>query len=75
MAYKKMFNEVGYTPVYVHVDDIIAIRNDVLQEKGFSEPLWEEVYPHSNKSLYDTHTMSGSKPLVTELNLDEWEEA
>lgn len=75
LAYKKMFNAVGYTPVYVHVDDIIAIRNDVLKESGFTEPLWEEVYPHSNKNLYNTHTMGGSKSLVTELNLDEWEEA
>ena len=75
LAYKKMLNAAGYTPVYVHVDDMIAIRNDVLNEKGFTEPLWEEVYPHSNVPLYNTHTMGGREKLVTELNLDEWEEA
>jgi hypothetical protein len=74
MAYKKMFNEAGYTPVYVHVDDMIAIRNDVLEEKGFSEPEWNHVYPHSNVPLYRTHNMGGTQPLVTELNLSEWEE-
>ena len=74
MAYKKMFNEAGYTPVYIHVDDMIAIRNDVLEENGFSEPEWERIYPHENVGLYHTHTMGGTKPLVTELNLDEWEE-
>ena len=74
LAYKKMLNEAGYTPVYVHVDDIIAIRNDVLEENGFTEPEWEKVYPHSNVPLYNTHDMGGTKPLVTELNLNEWEE-
>ena len=74
MAYKKMFNEAGYTPVYIHVDDMIAIRNDVLEENGFTEPEWERIYPHENVGLYHTHTMGGTQPLVTELNLDEWEE-
>ena len=74
MAYKKMFNKAGYTPVYIHVDDMIAIRNDVLEENGFSEPEWEQIYPHENVGLYNTHTMGGTKPLVTELNLNEWEE-
>ena len=74
MAYKKMFNDAGYTPVYTHVDDLIAIRNDVLEENGFTEPDWSYVYPHSNVPLYNTHNMGGSQPLVTELNLDEWEE-
>ena len=74
MAYKKMFNEAGYTPVYIHVDDMIAIRNDVLEENGFSEPEWERIYPHENVGLYHTHTMGGTQPLVTELNLEEWEE-
>jgi len=74
LAYKKMLNEMGYTPVHIHVDDMIAIRNDVLEEKGFDKTPWEEVYPHSNVPLYRTHNMGGTKPLVTELNLDEWEE-
>ena len=74
LAYKKMLNARGYTPVYVHVDDMIAIRNDVLKENGFTEPLWEEVYPHSNVPLYNTHNMGGRGKLVTELNLNEWEE-
>ena len=42
LAYKKMLNARGYTPVYVHVDDMIAIRNDVLEENGFTEPSWEK---------------------------------
>jgi hypothetical protein len=68
-----MLNARGYTPVYVHVDDMIAIRNDVLTENGFTEPPWEKVYPHSNVPLYNTHNMGGRGQLVTELNLDEWE--
>ena len=74
LAYKKMLNQHGYTPVHIHVDDMITIRNDVLEEKGFDKTPWEEVYPHSNVPLYRTHNMGGTKPLVTELNLDEWEE-
>ena len=54
---------------------MIAIRNDVLEERGFTEPPWEKVYPHSNVPLYNTHNMGGRGQLVTELNLDEWEEA
>ena len=69
-----MLNQHGYTPVHVHVDDIIAIRNDVLEENGFTEPSWNEVYPHSNVPLYRTHNMGGTAPLVTVLNLNEWEE-
>lgn len=75
LAYKKMFNKMGYTPVHIHVDDMIAIRNDVMEEMGFVEPPWETVQPSSNVSLYDTHNMGGTKKLVTELNLDEWEPA
>ena len=53
---------------------MIAIRNDVLEENGFTEPEWSYVYPHSNVPLYRTHNMGGTQPLVTELNLSEWEE-
>jgi hypothetical protein len=71
---KKILNKFGYTPVWIHVDDMIAIRTDVLKMNGFDEPDWKYVYPHSNFPLYATHTMGGTSPAITELNLNEWEQ-
>ena len=74
LAYKKILNKFGYTPVWIHVDDMIAIRTDVLKMNGFDEPDWKYVYPHSNFPLYATHTMGGTSLAITELNLNEWEQ-
>tara|TARA_B100000902_G_C27034267_1_gene776070 strand:- start:47 stop:775 length:729 start_codon:yes stop_codon:yes gene_type:complete len=71
-AMKKLANQYDYVPVWTHIDDMIMVRKDVLQEAGFNEPDWSYVYPGSNVHLYDTHRV-GSK-FVTELNLDKWEE-
>jgi hypothetical protein len=54
-AFKKMFNSHGYTPVWIHLDDMIAIRNDVLADSGFDQPSWEYVYPVSRPELYWDH--------------------
>lgn len=54
---------------------MIAIRNDVLEENLFDETPWEVVQPCSNFSLYDTHTMGGTRDLITELDLNDWEQA
>lgn len=71
-AFKKLFNQYDYVPVWIHLDDMIVIRRDVLEENGYQEPDWKYVYPESNAPLYDGHRIGDY--FVSELNLDEWEE-
>ena len=72
-AFKKLFNQHDYVPVWIHLDDMIVIRRDVLEENNYQEPDWEYVYPKSNVPLYETHRMPG-REFITEVNLDEWVE-
>ena len=71
-AFKKMFNSYDYIPVWIHIDDMIVIRRDVLEENGYSEPDWNYVYPQSNFDLYNDHRHSNGK-FVSELNLNTWQ--
>jgi hypothetical protein len=71
-AFKKLFNSYDYVPVWIHIDDMIVIRRDVLEENGYSEPEWSYVYPKSNVALYDGHRLSNGK-FVSELNTDKWQ--
>jgi hypothetical protein len=71
-AFKKMLNEFGYIPVWMHLDDMIVIRKDILKEKGYEVPEWNEVYSKSNKELYDNHTRGGY--FINHLDLENWEE-
>lgn len=71
-ALKKLFNQYNYVPVWIHLDDMIVIRKDVLEENGYQEPDWEYVYPKSNPSLYDGHKQGNY--FISELDLNEWEE-
>ena len=73
-AFKKLFNEHDYIPVWIHLDDMIVIRKDVLEENGYSEPDWEYVYPRSNAPLYSDHVNRYTGVFTSELNLDEWQE-
>ncbi len=72
MALKKLFNEYDYVPVWIHIDDMVVVRRDVLEEAGFEEPSWDYVYPKSNVPLYNTH-YSKSRKFVSELDLEKWE--
>lgn len=72
-ALKKMFNQYDYVPVWIHIDDMIVVRKDVLAQSGYSEPDWEYVYPRSNVPLYNDHRGSDGR-FVSELNLEEWQE-
>lgn len=72
-AFKKLFNSHDYVPVWIHLDDMIVIRKDVLEENGYNEPDWSYVYPHSNAILYDGHRLPDGQ-FVSELNIDKWQE-
>ena len=77
-AFKSMLNMYDYIPVWIHVDDMIAIRRDVLEENGFEEPPWSYVYPGPNIALYNTHdrdhhTGKRSGP-ITQLDENEWQD-
>ena len=54
-AIKKMLNARGYTPVWIHLDDMIAVRDDVLKENKYIAPSWSYVYPKPNTALYYNH--------------------
>lgn len=72
-AFKKLFNSHDYIPVWIHIDDMIVIRKDVLYENGYKEPNWDYVYSKSNASLYNDHRLSNGK-FVSELDLTKWQE-
>jgi hypothetical protein len=54
-AMVKMAEKFGYVPVYIHLDDMILVRKEVLEENGYGIPSWETVYPKSNIPLYSDH--------------------
>ncbi len=62
-AFKKLFNANDYIPVWMHLDDMIVVRKDVLQNSGYDEPDWLYVYPQSNAKLYEK---------ISEIKKDEW---
>lgn len=69
-AFKKMSNKYSYTPVHIHLDDMIIIKNDCLTDEQISES-WETIYPESNKELYYTHIKPGVGP-VLEFDSTNW---
>jgi hypothetical protein len=71
-ALKKLFNLHGYVPVWIHLDDMIVIRKDILEENGYAEPDWRYVYPKSNVPLYDGHKWDGK--FYTKFISEEWQE-
>ena len=54
-AFKKLFNQHDYIPVWIHIDDMIVVRKDVLIEFGYEEPDWNYVYPKANAKIYEEH--------------------
>ena len=60
-------------PVWIHLDDMIVIRRDVLEENGYTEPEWSYVYSQSNVPLYDYHRLPDGK-FVSEWDTDKWQE-
>ena len=71
-AFKKLFNSHDYIPVWIHIDDMIVVRKDVLEENGYQEPDWSYVYPQSNVPLYGGHILPNK--FVSEVDLDKWQE-
>ena len=72
-AFKKLLNSFGYDPVHIHLDDMLAVRRDVLEESGYETPSWESVYNTPNIDLYKDHTGIFNQGLVTTLDPSEWE--
>lgn len=52
-AMAKMAEKFGYTAVFIHLDDMILIRKEDLENNGYEIPKWEEVYPESRTKIYD----------------------
>ena len=70
-AYKKLVNQYNYTPVHIHIDDMIIIRNDCLEETDINKD-WLSIYNKSNKSLYNEHIRPGESSPVIELETEKW---
>lgn len=65
-AFKKMANQYGYTPVYIHIDDMFLVRNDLLHPEDVNKD-WSLVYNSSNKPLYNDHIgKPGMLPIIEE---------
>jgi len=71
MAYKKLSNKYGYSPIYIHLDDMFIIKNDHLNEKDLNKS-WESIYPKPLKYLYDSHINQENKTKQTEIDKDKW---
>ncbi|MDP1614424.1 MAG: hypothetical protein Q8L68_01365 [Methylococcales bacterium] len=71
-AFKKLFNLHNYVPVWIHLDDMMVIRRDILENHGYEEPDWSYVYEQSNVPLYNDHRQGDY--FVSELNREEWQE-
>lgn len=71
-AFKKLFNSYDYIPVWIHIDDMIVVRRDVLEENGYQEPDWSYVYSKPNVAIYDVHRLPNGK-FVSEMNPDKWQ--
>jgi len=54
-AMAKMAAKHGYVPVYMHLDDMILLKEAELKEKNYEIPNWQNVYPESNIDLYNSH--------------------
>lgn len=72
-AYKKLVNQYGYTPVHMHIDDMIIVRNDCLHEDDINKD-WLSIYSQSNKSLYNGHIRPGESVPVVNLETEKWME-
>lgn len=70
-AFKKLCDAHNYTPVHLHLDDLIIVRNDALCSEDLQKS-WLDVYPHGNPSLYDTHIQPGHGPLK-QLDETKWQ--
>tara|TARA_R110002074_G_scaffold251622_2_gene423149 strand:+ start:1614 stop:2321 length:708 start_codon:yes stop_codon:yes gene_type:complete len=53
-AVKKLVNQHNYTPIYMHYDDMIIVRNDNLKQEDIDTP-WKTIYPGPNFELYADH--------------------
>lgn len=72
LAFKNMLNRHGYSPVHIHIDDMLAVRNDVLDGHGLEPAEWSVIYPASNKPLYNDHTGGGY--FQNDMPTEEWSE-
>lgn len=73
-AFKKLLNSHGYDPIHIHLDDMLAVRKDVLEENGYEAPSWESVYSTPNIDLYKDHTGRFNEGIIAQLDTSEWEE-
>jgi hypothetical protein len=53
LATKKMLETYGYSVVKIHLDDLIAVRNDLLDVKNLNS--WDTIYSKSNHEIYKSH--------------------
>ena len=70
-AFKKMADLHGYTPVYIHIDDMFLVRNDCLSDED-RQIDWLEVFNTPNIEIYSTHTGGGRFRPILEMNKSSW---
>ena len=82
-AFKKMFDKYNYVPIYIHEDDMFAVRRDVLTDHGFDEPPWSYVYSGPREELYENlqghapdHPRYDGQPSrhISSPNKEQWQE-
>lgn len=73
LAVKKLANESGYTPVYLHHDDMFIVRDDLLSDAQRNTP-WEEIYLGPDDTLYQGHVKPHHPTPICSPRLEDWEE-
>ena len=72
-AFKKLADQYGYTPVYIHIDDMFLVRNDCLSEEDTNLD-WLKVFNTPNIEIYNTHTAGGRFEPLMQMDESNWME-
>jgi len=72
-AFKKMADTYGYTPVYIHIDDMFLVHNECLSNEDRNKN-WLEVFNTPNIEIYNTHTGGGRFHPILSMDINSWVE-
>ena len=70
-AFKKLAVNYGYTPVWIHIDDMFLISNDLLTQSEI-DMNWLDIFSQPNREIYETHTGGGRFDPIRVMDKSNW---
>ena len=70
LAVKNLCEKYNYSPVYLHLDDLILVNNSCLHADNINRN-WLDIYPKSSVELYSDHIKPGHGPIL-EMDANNW---